>query len=167
MYRYKLVNNDEFKISYKKYLKKKLLKGSLIIIGAVNLIIFILLFLFLKKMYKSQIIIFICIASIALVLESLIFYISYKKESKRIVNSIPNGEMNISFDEKGISLYQEDRLRHVKWQAVKEVIVDEDSLLLQFKVNGVPGNFFYFKFFDVQREELIKDIEKYIKVKGR
>ncbi len=166
MYRYKLVNNDDFKVAYKKYLRKNLLKVTLIIISIATLIVLTLLFLILIMVYELQMIMFICISSIVLILESLIFYNSYKKESKRLLNITPNGELNVSFDEKGILLYHDSISRQINWHAVRKVIVDENILIFQYKVNGMPGNFFYLKFFDVQKDELIKDIEKYIKVKG-
>lgn len=166
MYSYKLVNNDDFKVVYKKYLRKNLLKGSLIIISIATLIIFILLFLFLVVMYKLKIAIFICIANLILILESLTFYISYKKEVKIILNGTSDGEINISFDEKGIFIYYDSISKQIDWKAVGQVVLDGNSLIFYYKVNGITGNFFYLKFFDVQKEELIKDIEKYIKVKG-
>lgn len=165
MYRYKLVNNDDFKIAYKRHLRKNLLVGTVVIISVVTLIIFTILFFVLKIIYESAMIIFICIASILLIIESFIFNISYKKEIKKILNSVTNSETDISFDEKGISLYEDGIVSHISWNGVKEVSVDGDNLLIIFKVTGLPANFFYLKFFDIQRDELIKDIEKYIKVK--
>lgn len=164
MYKYKLVNNYEFKIAYGKYLRKNLLIVSLTSVSVVNLILFLLFYFFLK-VYESQINFFPFIISIILILEALLFYISYKIESKKMLNSVTNSETTISFDEKGISLYQDSILKHINWKAVRNVIIDGDNLLFQFKVIGLPGNFFYLKFFDSEREELIKDIEKYIQVK--
>lgn len=161
MYRYKMVNNDEFKADYKKVLGKNILKSSLILISLVNIIIFAVLYLF----SKPKLIIFICICSIVLILEALIFYNSYKKDINRILNSISNDEVDISFDEKGISLYQDSITRQISWQGVREVIVEEKDFLFIYKVNGVANNIFYFNFFDVEKEVLIKDIEKYVKVK--
>lgn len=74
MYTYKLVNNDEFKAAYEKYLRKNLLKGSLIITGFITLILFFLLFLFLIIIYKANLIILICIYSITLILEAIMFF---------------------------------------------------------------------------------------------
>lgn len=166
MYNYKLVNNDDFKKAYKKYFRKNILKGSLILISIVNIIMLIVLFLFLVVIYKLKITMFIGIASLVLVLESLVFYKSYKKEVEKILNSISDGEMDISFDEKGISLYHDSISKDIDWNAVKEIVVDESNLIFHYKTNGLTGNFFYLKFFDVRKEELIKDIEQYIKVKG-
>ncbi|MBS5937867.1 hypothetical protein [Clostridium sp.] len=166
MYTYKLVNNDEFKTAYKEYYRKNLLKGSLIITGFITLILFLLLFLFLIIIYKANLIILICIYSIALILEAIIFSKSYKNAIRRILDSVSNTEINISFDEKGIYISQDGILRNISWKAVREVIVDENNLLFHFNVTGVPGNFFYLKFFDVQKEDLLIDIKKYVMVKG-
>lgn len=166
MYRYNLVNNDEFKVAYKKYLRKNILKGSLIIISTITIIVFILLFLFLIVVNEVKLIIIICIYSISLILEAIVFFKSYKNEIKKILDNVSNSTIDISFTEEGMSLYQNGILKHINWKAVREVIIDENNLLFYSKVNGVPSNFFYLKFFDVEKEELIKDIEKYVKVKG-
>lgn len=166
MYTYKLINNDEFKTAYKEYYRKNLLKGSLIITGFITLILFFLLFLFLIIIYKANWIILICIYSITLILESIVFFKSYKNAIRRILDSVSNIEINISFDEKGISIFQDGILRDISWKAVREVIVDENNLLFHFNLTGVPGNFFYLKFFDVQKEDLLIDIKKYVMVKG-
>lgn len=166
MYTYKLVNNDEFKAAYEKYLRKNLLKGSLIITGFITLILFFLLFLFLIIIYKANLIILICIYSITLILEAIMFFKSYKNAIRRILDSVSNTEINISFDEKGISIFQDGILRDISWKAVREVIVDENNLLFHFNLTGVPGNFFYLNFFDVQKEDLLIDIKKYVMVKG-
>lgn len=166
MYTYKLVNNDEFKTAYKEYYRKNLLKGSLIITGFITLILFLLLFLFLIIIYKANLIILICIYSITLILEAIIFSKSYKNAIRRILDSVSNTEINISFDEKGIYISQDGILRNISWKAVREVIVDENNLLFHFNVTGVPGNFFYLKFFNVQKEDLLIDIKKYVMVKG-
>lgn len=165
MYTYKLVNNDEFKTAYKEYYRKNLLEGSLIITGFITLILFLLLFLFLIIIYKANLIILICIYSITLILEAIIFSKSYKNAIRRILDSVSNTEINISFDEKGIYISQDGILRNISWKAVREVIVDENNLLFHFNVTGVPGNFFYLKFFDVQKEDLLIDIKKYVMVK--
>lgn len=165
MYRYKLLNNDEFTMAYKKYIRKNLLKGSLIPISIINLMMLIFSYLYFVIDYKTNIISFLSISSMILILEFLIFFISYKNECKNLLNNIPNDEANISFDEEGIYLEHYNTLRHIKWQAVKKVIVDDNNMILLYKVTGISGNFFYLKFFDVEGEELIKDIEKYIKVR--
>ena len=166
MYTYKLVNNDEFKAAYEKYLRKNLLKGSLIITGFITLILFFLLFLFLIIIYKANLIILICIYSITLILEAIMFFKSYKNAIRKILDSVSNTEINISFDEKGISIFQDGILRDISWKAVREVIVDENNLLFHFNLTGIPGNFFYLNFFDVQKEDLLIDIKKYVMVKG-
>lgn len=166
MYTYKLVNNDEFKTAYKEYYRKNLLKGSLIITGFITLLLFLLLFLFLIRIYKANLIILICIYSITLILEAIMFFKSYKNAIRRILDTVSNIEINISFDEKGISILQDGILRDISWKAVREVIVDENNLLFHFNLTGVPGNFFYLKFFDVQKEDLLIDIKKYVMVKG-
>lgn len=166
MYTYKLVNNDEFKTAYKEYYRKNLLKGSLIITGFITLLLFLLLFLFLIRIYKANLIILICIYSITLILEAIMFFKSYKNAIRKILDSVSNIEINISFDEKGISILQDGILRDISWKAVREVIVDENNLLFHFNITGVPGNFFYLKFFDVQKEDLLIDLKKYVMVKG-
>lgn len=166
MYTYKLVNNDEFKAAYEKYLRKNLLKGSLIITSFITLILFFLLFLFLIIIYKANLIILIYIYSITLILEAIMFFKSYKNAIRRILDSVSNTEINISFDEKGISIFQDGILRDISWKAVREVIVDENNLLFHFNLTGIPGNFFYLNFFDVQKEDLLIDIKKYVMVKG-
>ena len=91
---------------------------------------------------------------------------SYKNAIRKILDSVSNIEINISFDEKGISILQDGILRDISWKAVREVIVDENNLLFHFNITGVPGNFFYLKFFDVQKEDLLIDLKKYVMVKG-
>lgn len=165
MYKYELVNNDEFKIAYKKYIRKSILKVGLII-SIVNLIMLSLLFLALVIIYEAEMKVFISISSILLIIEGIIFYYSYKKDIKKLLNNKANKKANISLDEKGILIYEEGISRQINWQAVEQVEVDEDNLIFQYKASGIPGNFFYLKFFDVEKDELIKDIKNYIKVKG-
>ena len=105
------------------------------------------------------------IITLTLLLEFFIFLISYRNECKKLLTTVPNDEVTISFDEEGIYFESPDISRHVKWKSVSNAIVDKDSLRLHYKLTGLPGNFFYLKFFDVEAEELIKDIEKYIKVR--
>lgn len=167
MYTYNLVNNDEFKIAYKKSLRKYLLKGSLILISMGTILLFFVIYLLLKIFYLDNTPSFPIVAIILIILEGLLIFISYKKEVKELSNNLSNCEINISFDEKGILIIQDNIEKYVNWNAVRNVIVDGDNLLLNFKVIGFPSNFFYFKFFDASKDEIINDFKKYIKVKER
>ena len=165
MYRYKLVNNNEFEIAYKKYIRKNLLKGSLILIGIINLLMLILSYFYLTIAFKTKLIFLIFFFSIIVLTELLVFIIAYKKEIKKILNTPTNNEVSISFDDEGIYLEYDNVLKHVKWKVVHSVVVDKNNLMFLYKATGLVGNFFYLKFFDVEGEEVIKDIEKYIKVR--
>ena len=164
MYCYKLTNNADFEIAYKGYIKKALLRGSLTLIFLINIFMFLLSILALKSL-ELQMEILSSIITLTLLLEFFIFLISYRNECKKLLTSVPNDEVNISFDEEGIYYESSDISRHIKWKAVSNAIVDKDSLRLHYKLIGLPGNFFYLRFFDVEAEELIEDIEKYIKVR--
>ncbi len=164
MYCYKLTNNADFEIAYKGYIKKALLRGSLTLIFIVNTIMFILSILAFKFL-ELKMEILSSIITLTLLLEFFIFLISYRNECKKLLTTVPNNEVSISFDEEGVYFESHDISRHVKWKAVSDAIVDKDSLRLHYKLIGLPGNFFYLKFFDVEAEELIEDIEKYIKVR--
>lgn len=166
MYCYKLTNNADFEMTYKKYIKKALLKGSLLLVSVINIFMLLLSILVLKPL-ELQIEILSSIITLTLLLEFFIFLISYKNECKKLLTTLPNYKVNIYFDEEGIYFESLNISRHVKWNAVNKAIVDKDSLILNYKLIGLPGNFFYLKFFDVESEEIIKDIEKYIKVKRR
>lgn len=165
MYKYNLVNNDEFKIAYKKYLRKYLLKSVLILISIITIIVFLATYLCLSMFYTKNISSFPIVILILTLLEVFLFFIVYKKETKRLLNSISNYEMKISFNEKGIFIIQDSIEKYINWNAVRNVIVNGDNLLLNFKVTGFPGNFFYFEFFDTPKDVIVSDIKKYIKVK--
>lgn len=164
MYCYKLTDSADFEMAYKKYIKKALLKGSLILVCVINIFMFLLSILVLESL-ELRMEILSSIITLTLLLEFFIFLISYRNECKKLLTTVPNDEVNISFDEEGVYFESHDISRHVKWKAVSNAIVDKDSLRLHYKLIGLPGNFFYLKFFDVEAEELIKDIEKYIKVR--
>ena len=165
MYKYKLLNTDNFKIEYKKYISKNFLKGSIILTSIVTLLIFILSYLYLSKVLNANMIFFIFFFSAIILTELLVFIIAYKKEIKKFLNTPTNNEVNISFDDEGIYLEYDNVLKHVKWKVVHSVVTDKNNLIFLYKATGLVGNFFYLKFFDVEGEEVIKDIEKYIKVR--
>ena len=165
MYKYNLVNNDEFKIAYKKYLRKYLLKSILILISIITIIVFLATYLCLKMFYKDNASSLPFVILILITLEVLLIFIAYKKELKKLLNSISNCEINLSFDEKGILILQDDIEKHINWNAVRDVIVQGDNLILSFKITGFTGNFFYFKFFDTPKEVIVSDMKKYTKVK--
>ena len=164
MYYYKLTNNADFEITYKRYIKKTLWKGSLTLVFIVNIGLFLLSIIVLKAL-ELQMEILSSIITLTLLLEFFIFLVSYRNECKKLLTSVPNDEVNISFAEEGIYFESADVSKHINWKAVSNVIVDNDSLRLHYKLIGLPGNLFYLKFFDVDAEELINDIEKYIKVR--
>lgn len=164
MYCYKLTNTDDFEMTYKKYIKKSLLKNSLILVCIANLGI-LLLSIFALVPLKLPMEIFSAIITLSLFLEFFIFAISYRNECKKLLTTVSNDEVAISFDEEGIYFESSNTLRHIKWSSVSNAIVNEDSLILYYKLIGLPGNFFFLKFFDVEREVLIEDMEKYIKVR--
>lgn len=165
MYKYKLVNNEEFEIAYKKHIRKNLLKGSLILIAIINILMFILLYAYLTIALKTNMVFFLFAFAIMIILEFLIFLISYKKEIKKILNIVPDDEVNISFDKEGITIENNYIIKHIKWKAVSKVILDKNNLLFHYKITGITGNFTYLNFFDAESDEVIKDIEKYIKVR--
>ncbi|MDV4152798.1 hypothetical protein R0131_18385 [Clostridium sp. AL.422] len=165
MYTYKLVNNDEFEIAYRNHISKNLLKGSLILIGIINLLMFVLSYSYLTIAFKTKMFFFVFAFVIMIILEFLIFFISYKNEIKKILNIVPDDAVNISFDKEGITIKNDYILRHIKWKAVSKVVVDKNNLLFHYNITGMPGDFIYLKFFDAESEEVIKDIEKYIKVR--
>ena len=85
MYKYKLVNNEEFEIAYKKHIRKNLLKGSLILIAIINILMFILSYAYLTIALKPNMFFFLFSFAIMIIIEFLIFLISYKKEIKKIL----------------------------------------------------------------------------------
>lgn len=165
MYKYNLINNDEFKIAYKKYLRKSLLIPILILICVITLIIFFITYLCLKLFSPDNLSTFPIVILILTLLEVFLFFITYNKERKRLLNRISNSYINLSFDDKGVLITQDNIEKHITWNAVRNVIVDDDNLVLNFKVTGFPGNFFYFKFFDAPKDVIVSDIKKYTKVK--
>lgn len=164
MYKYNLVNNDEFKTSYKKYLRKNLLKPTIILISVMTVLIFLATYFCLKMFYEDNTSSFPIVIILLLILEVVLIFIAYNKESKKLVNRLSNCEINLSFDEKGVLILQDDIEKHINWNAVRNVIVDSDNLILSFKVTGFTGNFFYFKFFDAPKEVIVSDIKKYTTV---
>lgn len=165
MYKYKLLNTDDFKNEYKKYISKNFLKGSIILTSIVTLFIFLLSYLSLAESFNVSMNFFIFFFSIIILTEISAFIIAYKKEIKKILNIPTNTEVTISFDEKGIYIENDTSLKHVKWNAIHSVVVDRNKLLFLYKATGLVGNFFYLKFFDADGDEIIKDIEKYIMVR--
>jgi hypothetical protein len=165
MYRYNLVNNDEFKKTYKKYIRKKFLKGNLILVSIVTILLFLSISLSLKIFYQDKTLSFPIVIIILIILEVFFFFIAYKKERQGFLSSIYTCEINLSFNEKGILINQDDIEKHINWNAIRTVIVDNDNLLFNFNVTGFPGNSFIFKFFDAPKDEIINDLKKYTKVK--
>lgn len=164
MYKYNLINNDEFKTSYKKYLRKNLLKPTLILISVITVLIFFAIYLCLKMFYADNTSSFPIAIALFVILEVILIFVIYNKESKKLVNKVSNCEINLSFDEKGILILQDDIEKHITWNAVRDVIVDGDTLILSFKVTGFTGNFFYFKFFNAPKEVIVDDIKKFTTV---
>ncbi len=165
MYKYKLLNTDDFKIEYKKYISKNFLKGSIILTSIVTLLMFILSYLYLSKNFNANIIFFILFFIIIILTEFLAFIIAYNKQIKKVLNTPTNNEVTLSFDEEGIYLENDNSLKHVKWKAVNKVAIDNNNLIFLYSATGLVGNFFYLKFFDANGSEIIKDIEKYINIR--
>lgn len=166
MYKYTLVNNDEFKTIFKKYTRKKFLIGNLFLVSIATIILFLLICLFLKIFYQDTPLFFPIVIIVLLLLEGLLFFIAFKKEIKSLLSSMSDFQINLSFNEKGISIIEDDIEKHINWSAVRNVIVNNDNLLFIFDVTGFSGNLFFFKFFDAPKDEIINDLKKYTKVKG-
>ncbi|MGG7213505.1 hypothetical protein ACQPUY_07785 [Clostridium nigeriense] len=165
MYKYNFVNNDEFKIAYKKCHNKNFLKSNIILIGIITILLFLLISLFFNIFSEDKPSSFPIVIIVLLMLEILLFLISYKQERKRVLNSTSNYEIILSFDDKGVLILQDNIEKHINWSAVRHVIVDSDNLSFTFNVAGFLSNFFYFKFFDAPKDEIINDLKKYTKVK--
>lgn len=165
MYKYKFTNDEGFKVNYKKELSKILFIRSLIFSAVAYVTIFLLISVALKINERFNLRSFLAVGALTIIVELIVVPIYYKKEVKNLIDNISDTELDISFNEEGISINSDNATRHVNWKGVRSIKVSKENLIFNYKVDGITSNIFFLDKFDTEKEVIIKDIEKYTKVR--
>lgn len=167
MFNYKSVKNPWVCNHYAKSLRKFFLTYNTFFLAVIDIFIFIILFisLSLNKYFEFNGTLYIISILITILLQGVIFIFTSHREIKKSLSTLTNEELTLSFDEDGIHINSGGILKHIHWDGVRDVRADKETLSLYYKLNGIPNNKFYFSFFETPREEIVKEIEKYMPVR--
>lgn len=149
MFNYKLMCDENFINNYEKEIRGNLLKAGCILVGVVDLLFLILTALYFIGTNRFNIGYFMILAAI-IVLGEFITLIRYSSEKSKstidILRRSSNNDMCISIEESGVSIYADSLLRHIAWDGISEVRVNDKDIVFSYKVNGIGNNIFYFDF---------------------
>ncbi|MDU4891037.1 MAG: hypothetical protein E6344_17950 [Clostridium sp.] len=167
MFNYKFVKTPWICNHHAKYLRKYFLTYNALMLAIADIIIFLFSYIIisLNKFTELNGSLYITLILITLILEGAIFIFASTLEIKKSLDDLRDSALTLSFDEYGIHINSEGIIRHIQWDGVRGVRASKDELALYYKINGVSSNGFYFRFFEASREDILKEIEKYTKVR--
>ena len=166
MYSYKQLT-DSKNINMIKKAHGKFLIPLIVSMGSMVNIILILLFylatknLFLESSYR------IYIPLVLIVLQIILGVIIYGKYINKVVMEWkkPHGEIEIGFNEKGLTIKENESLIEISWEGIKEVRIYDGYIIFISKISCILSRIMTFDGFNVEKDMLISDIEKYKKVR--
>ena len=76
-----------------------------------------------------------------------------------------HGEIEINFNEKGLTIKKNETLIEISWEGIKEVRIYDGYIIFVSKNSCVLNRIMTFDGFNVERDVIISDIEKYKEVR--
>ena len=77
----------------------------------------------------------------------------------------PHGEIEIGFNEKGLTIKENESLIEISWEGIKEVRIYDSYIIFVSRISCVLSRIMTFDGFNVEKDVLISDIEKYKEVR--
>ncbi|WP_338587777.1 hypothetical protein QIT93_05660 [Clostridium baratii] len=128
-----------------------------------NIILFFVLWYMLCYLNNIDNIIYFAIVITYILLQILLFNIYFNKITNKELDEIKEKILNISIEDDGIKFRSDYMLKHIKWNEIKSIKIYDDYFLINYNILG-PSNIFIFKCFEVKKDIIISEIEKYKKV---
>ena len=165
MYKYTVTNNIPLSSSDKKKAIKSFIHALIRVIKSPDIISFIIiLFLFhLLNIFNYFIFLITCLTII--LLQCIVFFIKINNNSNQHLPNFEPVELNISFDKDGFKSFNNELIREINWNGIKEITIYDDKFSISYKISCIPENTYYFNNFEVSKDTIISDIEKYKKVR--
>lgn len=167
MYNYKFSTKDLYTI-YKTGYLKDIIFTNLIFIGVLNIPFILISLVFFVLLLKLNTTIFLITIISLILLQILVITINYNRNfnnSLEIINQSDYIESLISFTEKGVQIINNEITRNIKWNGISNIKITNKYLTIKQNTIGSSPIGLYFDGFEVSKDIIISEIEKYIKVK--
>ena len=166
VYSYKQLTDPNSINMLKKAHGKFLIPLIVSMVSMVNIILALLFYFATKDMFlKTSYPIYILLALI--VLQIILGVTIYGKYINRVVIDLKksHGEIEINFNEKGLTIKKNETLIEISWEGIKEVRIYDGYIIFVSKNSCVLNRIMTFDSFNVERDVIISDIEKYKEVR--
>ena len=166
MYLYNQLTDSKNINMIKKAHGKFLIPLIVSMVSIMNIILALLFYLATKDMFlKTSYPIYILLALI--VLQIILGVTIYGKYINKVVMELKksNGEIEIGFNEKGLTIKKNETLIEISWEGIKEVRIYDGYIIFVSKNSCVLNRIMTFDGFNVERDVIISDIEKYKEVR--
>lgn len=164
MYKYTFSKTNAFSSEAKKNLRS-IAHAIMLCSIVLDIISFITLFFIFRLLNIFSHLTFFIICLTIILLQCIIIFIKSKNYLNKCLSDFEPIEYNISFDEDGFKVFNYDVSTNVNWNNIKEVIVFDDKFSITYAISGIRKNTYYFNSFEVSKDTIISDIEKYKKVR--
>lgn len=166
MYSYKQLTDSKNINMIKKAHGKFLIPLIVSLVFIANIILILLFYLVTKNLFlESSYLIYIPL--VLIVLQIILGVIIYGKYINKVVMEWkkPHGEIEIGFNEKGLTIKENESLIEISWEGIKEVRIYDGYIIFISKISCILSRIMTFDGFNVEKDMLISDIEKYKKVR--
>lgn len=166
VYSYKQLTDPNSINMIKKAHGKFLIPLIVSMVSMVNIILALLFYFATKDMFlKTSYPIYILLALI--VLQIILGVTIYGKYINKVVIDLKksHGELEINFNEKGLTIKKNETLIEISWEGIKEVRIYDGYIIFVSKNSCVLNRIMTFDGFNVERDVIIYDIEKYKEVR--
>lgn len=166
MYSYKQIADSNNINMIKKTYGKFLIPIIFTMVSIVNIILILLFYLATKNLFlESSYLIYILPALI--VLQIILGVTIYGKYINKVVmgRKEAHEEIEIDFNENGLNIKENESLIEISWEGIKEVRIYDGYIMFVSKISCVLSYIMTFDGFNVEKDVLISDIEKYKEVR--
>lgn len=166
MYLYNQLTDSKNINMIKKAHGKFLIPLIVSMVSIANIVLILLFYLAAKDMFlKISYLIYILLALI--VLQIILGVTIYRKYINKVVMewNKPHGEIEIGFNEKGLTIKENESLIEISWEGIKEVRIYDSYIIFVSRISCVLSRIMTFDGFNVEKDVLISDIEKYKEVR--
>lgn len=166
MYLYKQLTDPNSINMIKKVYGKILIPQIVTMVSIMNIVLALLFYIAARYVFLKQYS-YISIFLVLITLQIILGVVIYKSYINKLVMELkkPHGEIEIGFNEKGLSINENESLIEISWDGINQIRIYEGYIIFIGKVSCVLSHIMTFDGFNVERDIIISDIEKYKEVR--
>ena len=166
MYDYEIITKEL--LPNKQIYLKNLIFYALVTLLVLDIPFILISWLFFILLLKLNSFIFLTTIFIIVLIQIILITINCRNTFKQSLIELNKDEKikgTISFTEEGLDINNNKIKRTVSWNGIKSIEANEYKLIIIFNTIGMQHIGLYFSGFNVPKDTIISEIEKYMKVK--